>query len=101
MALTIPSFCISLYQPFTRAAASWASCHLDYYNEQRLVLVAFGYSLKDSRGEREVALSAAAARHGASAVADRLEFLKEAWRGTQKFIEVIQQDLAFVESMTE
>jgi hypothetical protein len=56
--------------------------------------------MKDSQDERQVALSAAAARHGASAVADRLEFLKEAWRGTQKFIEVIHQDFAFVESMT-
>ncbi len=100
MALTIPAFCISLYQPFTRATASGGS-YLDCQKEQRLVLVAYGYSMKDSEGERQVALSAAAARHGASAVADRLEFLKEAWSGTQKFIEVIHQDLAFVESMTK
>jgi hypothetical protein len=101
MALTIPSFGISLGQPLKRAAASGGLSQLDCQSEQRLVLVAFGYSMKDSQGEREIALSAAAARHGASAVLDRLEFLKGAWSGTQKFLEVIAQDLKFVETMTK
>jgi hypothetical protein len=101
MAKTIPPAGITLCSPYKRSAASAGSFNLDCQNQTRLVLVAFGYSMKDSRGEREIALSAAAARHGAPAVSDRLEFLKGAWCGTQKFLEVIHQDLAFVESMTE
>ena len=97
MALT--ASCISLYQPFRGATGLSEPSQLDCRNEHRLVLVAFGYSMKDSQGEREVALSAAVARHGASAVTNRLEFLKGAWSGTQKFLEAIHQDLTFVESM--
>jgi hypothetical protein len=99
MALTNSSF--ALFQPFQRATGLSGPSQLYYPDDHRLVLVAFGYSMKDSQGEREVALSAAAARHGASAVTNRLEFLKGAWSGTQKFLDAIHQDLTFIESMTK
>ena len=64
-------------------------------------LISFGYGLKDSLDERRTALEAAVKKHGTDAVVARLEFLKQAWSGTQKFLDVINQDLSFVRTLAE
>jgi hypothetical protein len=64
-------------------------------------LVSFGYGLKDSSAERRTALEAAVKGRGAEAVESRLEFLKQAWSGTQKFVDVINQDLSFVKTLAQ
>ena len=64
-------------------------------------LVSFGYGLKDSLAERRTALEAAVKKHGIDAVVARLEFLKQAWCGTQKFLDVINPDLGFVRTLAE
>ena len=62
-------------------------------------LVLFCYSLKDSASERRTALEAAAKARGGLAVLSRLEFLKQAWSGTEKFLESIDDDIVFVKSL--
>ena len=62
-------------------------------------LVSFGYSLKESSAERRTALEAAVKARGIPAVLGRLEFLQQAWCGTQKFVESIDQDMVFVKSL--
>ena len=64
--------------------------------EQDVSLVLFGYSLKESTAERRTALEAAVKARGVAAVISRLEFLQQAWCGTQKFVDSIDQDMAYV-----
>ena len=59
-------------------------------------LVLFGYSLKESTSERRSALEAAVKARGAPAVISRLEFLQQAWCGTKKFVDSIDQDMGYV-----
>ena len=69
--------------------------------EGEVCLVSFGYGLKDSSAERRTALEAAVKGRGTEAVVTRLEFLKQAWSGTQKFVDVINQDLGFVRTLAD
>ncbi len=74
----------------------------DVGSEQAEVcLVSFGYSMKDSADERKTALDAAVKSRGILAVVDRLEFLLQAWSGTQSFVHVVETDLEFVRALTE
>ncbi len=68
-------------------------------SDDEVSLVSFGYSLKDTVAERRAALEAAVKARGVPAVIHRLEFLLQAWSGTQKFVESISQDMRYVHSL--
>ena len=63
-------------------------------------LVLFGYSLKGSTAERRTALEAAVQSRSVPAVISRLEFLQQAWCGTEQFVESIKLDLNFVRTLS-
>ena len=67
--------------------------------EDVVCLVSFGYSLKDSVAERRTALEAAVKARGVPAVISRLEFLLQAWSGTQKFVDAIGKDVRYLHSL--
>ncbi len=67
--------------------------------EGEVCLVSYGYSMKDSIDERRTALEAAVKSRGISVVVSRLEFLLQAWSGTQSFVQVVEMDLDFVRAL--
>jgi hypothetical protein len=83
------------------AASKITSMQTKIKDKRNVCLVSFGYCLKESTAERRTALEAAVKSHGTPAVLNRLEFLQEAWCGTQKFVESIDQDMGFVKSVGE
>ena len=85
----------------TRDSGSRMQSKIEVENKKRFCLVAYGYAMKDSKEEREIALRVAVKEHGVPVVLDRLEFLKEAWSGTPMFLKVIGQDMQFVLSFCE
>jgi hypothetical protein len=96
MALTITSFGIPIFRP-NKGCLTSESCRK--FEQQRLSLVAHGYSMKDSSEDRRIVLKAAVAKHGVPEVVDRLEFLKQAWCGTPMFLDAICEDLQFTLSL--
>ncbi len=99
MTLTATSTLISSFAAVS--GAEEASRITTKVKETEVCLVSFGYGLKDSSAERRTALEAAVKGRGTDAVVTRLEFLKQAWSGTQKFVDVINQDLSFVRTLAD
>ena len=99
MALVASSFRIPLYFRFKGQLSSGVHHKVELDRDNRISLVAYGYSMKDSVEERELALKTAISKHGVAAVVERLEFLSQAWSGTPMFLDVICHDLNFSKSL--
>eukprot|EP00292_Cryptomonas_paramecium_P026592 CAMPEP_0113728960 /NCGR_PEP_ID=MMETSP0038_2-20120614/42243_1 /TAXON_ID=2898 /ORGANISM="Cryptomonas paramecium" /LENGTH=65 /DNA_ID=CAMNT_0000660667 /DNA_START=1 /DNA_END=194 /DNA_ORIENTATION=+ /assembly_acc=CAM_ASM_000170 len=57
--------------------------------------------MKDCADDRRLSLSSACEARGVHSVLRRLQFLRQAWIGTPKFVEAIEEDLQYVKSVQE
>lgn len=102
MTITVASS--SIFNQFANSGAEEASkltTKIKTPKEDDVCLVSFGYSFKECAAERRTALEAAVNARGVTAVLVRLEFLQQAWCGTKKFVDTIEQDMSFVKTLAE